>query len=1032
MTAATPWSVKGIDPKAREVAKDLARRSGMTLGEWLNRMILDDEGPEDAVSEADLARRPSPAYFETFRREDDAPRRVEAAEHPADEMGRIAIALDRLSERLEASESRTGLAISGVEHSVRAALARIEAAEREHIAVAARFEGAVEEVAGHQARMTDRIRRIEAEAVGPRSAEALRALEGALGKVANHLYEGETRTRDMIGALEARMGRVEAQGGSESPGLIEEVVGRVSQRLSDAEARTSEALENLRASFASLDGRLGQVEAGDAPGLDRRLEELAARLTERVDAARVEMTQKLHASADGRFDRMERRLGEMTEHVRAAEQRSAQAIEAMGREVLSMAENLNRRVQTAEHHSAQAIQTVGGEVARIATAMEARLGRSDTLHAEALERLGGEIAKITERLGERIATSERRSAQAIDDVGDQMARVTERLNQRQERTAEDLAERIRQSEERTARLLEEARERIDRRLSETGLRDAPRAEPAPVAPVPAPLAQTPAQTSAVAAPPPAPAATVEPSAESPFGFDDFAGFGPAEPAPRRRDDLPPPVEDFPRAAFGSDTERPPLAQEDFEAADGFDPPPLSEAARPQALAADPGPAFEADPPPTQRRALAESFDDAPRQTAPTGFDADDDFGFADEAEFMTPAAATRTANEAARNLSTREVIAQARAAARATPMTDGKGRKGKAAKPKAPVEGKSGGSLFSSFSVRPKKKAGSTLQTALLISGGAAFLGMAAGGMVLMSGEAGGDLPARVASAVSVSPETTKAGPAEEPAPPVADVAPLDGEVASPATEDLAAAYAEAVTEIENGSDEGVEALRRVANLGYAPAQFYLAKLYEQGEHGLTKDMTEARRWTERAAQGGDRKAMHNLALYYFEGVGGPKNSTTAAQWFRRAAELGLVDSQYNLGRLYEEGFGVSQNAAEAYKWFLIAGEAGDKDAAASAQRVKDGLSPAAQAVSERAAAAFKPTVPSATRSVAETAAATPASVQTAQKALSRLGYYQGPTDGVASPALRLAVAAYQRDQGMAATGALDQTTVSKLSVFTR
>ncbi|HMO43993.1 MAG TPA: Localization factor PodJS, partial [Phenylobacterium sp.] len=167
MTAATPWSVKGIDPKAREVAKDLARRSGMTLGEWLNRMILDDEGPEDAVSEADLARRPPAAYFETQRRGEDAPRRVEAAEHPADEMGRIAIALDRLSERLEASESRTGLAINGVEHSVRAALARIEAAEREHIAVAARFEGAVEEVAGHQTRLGERLRRVEAEAVGP-------------------------------------------------------------------------------------------------------------------------------------------------------------------------------------------------------------------------------------------------------------------------------------------------------------------------------------------------------------------------------------------------------------------------------------------------------------------------------------------------------------------------------------------------------------------------------------------------------------------------------------------------------------------------------------------------------------------------------------------------------------------------------------------------------------------------------------------------------------------------------------------------
>ncbi|MFN7238166.1 MAG: hypothetical protein ACK5VL_10705, partial [Brevundimonas sp.] len=43
MSAAAPWSVKGIDPKAREIAKDLARRSGLTLGEWLNTMILDED-----------------------------------------------------------------------------------------------------------------------------------------------------------------------------------------------------------------------------------------------------------------------------------------------------------------------------------------------------------------------------------------------------------------------------------------------------------------------------------------------------------------------------------------------------------------------------------------------------------------------------------------------------------------------------------------------------------------------------------------------------------------------------------------------------------------------------------------------------------------------------------------------------------------------------------------------------------------------------------------------------------------------------
>ncbi|WP_441339426.1 peptidoglycan-binding protein [Phenylobacterium sp.] len=1017
MTAAAPWSVKGIDPKAREVAKDLARRSGMTLGEWLNRMILDDEGPEDAVSEADLARRPLPTYFESLRRTEDAPARVEAPEHPADEMGRIALALDRLSERLEVSESRTGLAVSGVEHSVRSALARIEAAEREHVAVAARFEGAVEEVASEQSRVAERLRRMEAEAVGPRSAEALRALEGAVGKVANHLYEGETRTREALGAIEARMERVEAQGGSESPGLIEEVVGRVAQRLSEAETRTTEALESLRASFAHLDGRMGSVEAGEGPGFDRRLEEMAARLTERVEAARVELTQKLHASADGRFDRMERRLGEMTEHVRAAEQRSAQAIEAMGREVLSMADNLNRRVQSAEHSSAQAIQTVGGEVARIATAMEARLGRSDTLHAEALEKLGGEIGKITERLSERIATSERRSAQAIDDVGDQVARVTERISHRQERATEELSERIRLSEERTARLLEEARERIDRRLAE----------------VPPPRNVE---------PPPAPSATEtsKPSV-SPFDLEPFAGFGPAEPDPAPEDKAEPFVrqafasqaEGFP-GAYAADTERPPLAAEDFEAADGFDPPEPTRAEPPPLIAVEPpadpfAPEHEA---PVSRRSIAQSFEAAPKVGAEID---DDDFGFEDEAEFVEPSPRPRAGE--GHTLSTREVIAQARAAARAAPMAETKGRKGKG-KGKTSEEPRSG-SMFSAFSVRPKKRAGSTLQTALLIAGGAAFMGMAAGGMVLMGSEPSGDLPSRVANAVSAARDNAGQGPelAETGTPRAASALtpePLtDPEGAAVQTrDDLPALYAEAVSNVESGAEGGLDDLKRVANLGYAPAQFYLAKLYEQGGETLPKDMVEARRWTERAAQGGDRKAMHNLALYYFEGQGGPKNSTTAAQWFRRAADLGLVDSQYNLGRLYEEGFGVSQNAAEAYKWFLIAGQAGDNDAAASAERIKDALSPAAQAVAERSASAFKPMAPTATASAAAPAGAAPASVQTAQRALSRLGYYQGPMDGVASPALRLAVAAYQRDQGMAATGALDTTTVSKLSVFTR
>ena len=48
MKPGIPWSVKGIEPDAREAAKNAARRSGMTLGEWLNAAIVEQAEPEPA------------------------------------------------------------------------------------------------------------------------------------------------------------------------------------------------------------------------------------------------------------------------------------------------------------------------------------------------------------------------------------------------------------------------------------------------------------------------------------------------------------------------------------------------------------------------------------------------------------------------------------------------------------------------------------------------------------------------------------------------------------------------------------------------------------------------------------------------------------------------------------------------------------------------------------------------------------------------------------------------------------------------
>ncbi|MGH6955660.1 MAG: Localization factor PodJS, partial [Caulobacteraceae bacterium] len=436
MAAGGPRNVRHVDPATREVAEDLARRAGLSLDEWVSRLMA--EGPEDATSQ-DYFSQPQNAYAERPRPAAEA--RYEAVGHPADEVGRVTQAIERLSERIQDAESRQALAIAGIERSVREMIGRLDAAEREQMQVAARFEGDLQEVKDEAAGLVERLRRAEEATAGPRSAEALHALEGAIGKVAGHVYEDGRRAREEMGELRERV-----------------------ERLVEAGEAADSAIETLTANCAALDGRLGVAERDAGAGFE---------------GARDELARQLAAAANVRFDRVEQALAQMTDHVRAAEQRSASAVERMGREVLEVAQTLGRRVQTVERQSAEAADRVGAEVSRIAGAVEDRLLHADAMQAQALEKLGAEITRITERLADRIATAERRSAQAIDDVGEQVARVTERIGQRNDRAAGELADRIRQSEERTARLLEEARQRIDERLAESQRRVP---EPSPALP----------------------------------------------------------------------------------------------------------------------------------------------------------------------------------------------------------------------------------------------------------------------------------------------------------------------------------------------------------------------------------------------------------------------------------------------------------------------------------------------------------------------------------------------------------------------
>ncbi len=1159
MSASAPWSVKGIDAKAREVAKDLARRSGMTLGEWLNQMILQGEDvgalitrererseppaaaarPARRIPEAEVyddedeeayetrfvprtrrapPQRESQYRDERYRDQDREPQyreprypdpepRVEARPEPraplrpegrpaafssqarplgsreqasrepaprepaprplsssdlrrasifedrprieafedqqyaaaSDDLSRVARAIEGLGSRIETSESRSANAVRSVSNAVESLLSRLERSEAAHEQTREEIRGRLEEqsqevlttfeqlnrrnederrrleeerrrveedhglftdrleqaerlidaqaerlegLSGHVREERDRMARIEAGLKSNQTVETIKVVEGALGKLANQLYEGDIRTRetvkdireDMVG-LSHRLAQMEVRDPERAAqGAIDKVVAKMAQRLETAEAHTTGAIKTLEAAFRNLEGRLSRAEErGDVsdPEAARSLSELASDLSRRVEENRQEMLSALQAGSKANTDdALNAAVSRFEARMEQAERRSAVAIERMGQEVFRMAETLNRRVATVEEANSSGLTRLGTEVTRVAESAEARAGRFESAHVQALERLGGEIARISERLSVKMTESERRTAQVLGGVSEQ-------LEQQREHSRSDLAERIRQSEERTAKLLEDARTRIDQKLahvqtqsllSEAGVKPAPahvRAEPdLPSAFAPNPFASGPFEAPAVE---PATDIQSKPFGQFSGGFDDDEADAEPEPTSlsqahaqaqarpgRTSDDSVDLTGRLLSAVTDFKPEFDPFEDGDDEdfSAELMHAPLNPRTARGHAMAQQ------------QQAAAAEPADDeddsdpfadidTTRKTAPRPDPRNDP---RNDPRAQSGVYAARTAerqtvarqsvphqpfpdddDEAGVSVSTRDALAAARAAVRASIEGDDKslgslraGASRANATQAKPAKGKPGESTL--------MKALKASSLAVLVVGGLAGTAVVVNNQLKTGGnksgtnDTGGSTP--IAAAV-LTPE------------PAADD--TQNQANLQARLDLA------MQQIKARKPGAVDVLKEVANQGYPQAQYELSRIYA-GEGNLVKeDKLEARRWTQRAAEGGVSQAMFYLGMQYYGGDAGTQDRSMAAMWFRKGAERGDVDCQYNLGLLYQSGEGVPINPTEAYKWLSLAGKAGDKSAAALAIKARTQLSEAQLQKADDAIARFTP-----------------------------------------------------------------------------
>ncbi len=230
----------------------------------------------------------------------------------------------------------------------------------------------------------------------------------------------------------------------------------------------------------------------------------------------------------------------------------------------------------------------------------------------------------------------------------------------------------------------------------------------------------------------------------------------------------------------------------------------------------------------------------------------------------------------------------------------------------------------------------------------------------------------------------------------------------------------------------------RAAEQGFAPAQYRIGNFHEKGI-GVERDVAKAKTWYQLAATQGNASAMHNLAVLFAMGTDGAVDNESAARWFVKAAELGVKDSQYNLGILSAKGLGVPQSLEESYKWFALLAKDGDKDAAAKRDEVANALRPEQLARARAATELWKPKplaeeanivdVPAAWQESAGTTSSIDMkkAVMTIQLILNKNGYDAGAADGVMGGRTKSAIMAFQKDNGMAPTGEVNDELVQVL-----
>jgi localization factor PodJL len=1031
MKPGAPWSVKGIEPQTRETAKSAARRAGMTLGEWLNHVIL-ETGNESEIS-ADPIRDPEDWVRET------------GAQLPW--TGPIENLSGQLNQRLAASEAKSSALLRSVEGAIGTIANRL--VELDDTAAPAK------EV------FQERLAALEAKQKRSLTKDHLGALETAVSQISVVLDHNAEKQAARVESVAARAGAT-GESLEELSQRFYETEERVTQALTAVEAasdlyditdRQGQMIDSLVMDVAATQADQKETAAANNQNFDTIVGDLA-RLKDQIEG----VEQKVVEAKEAPTARAEEAVQLIGAQISANEDRTAASVTQIEERLSELSSLLDHSLKTHET-GIQDLQKAFQHILDRIDAIETAANEPTTLasnEAEASKAAPRSIPETVQEAGAPPTLEPRDHQEKSEDSSPQIPITfkTTPLAPR-ENVSVNLAMRMNTNLVKTAEVPV-----VDRVLQRQELFESPDFEVVPIMPAFKDTLEEEIGVESLGAdegiPPKQPL-------EQPLD-QALEQAGPVTDQDRKEDlsfeiiseeDLASPL-DFDSQvdlAIQADSEAAQSEGQDDEIEDleaqgeGHSSESLEAILeRPRQATQD----VEPDPSHDDQGAKPKSIDeDFPVAGTDELFTFEEIFGEPVEEVSLEPSNTKRVRNadeEAALDIATSNIstmraswTAKSKASSRSGSMRqvmtmndDGASRRGWALTASALITGLavvtgvfiwSGnsntlvanderpglvGQMVSWFNTDQSDRAAQSIQ------GGTTSGPQTQGPATVNLGTEGGVST----SLINFDGGLLKAAEAGDPKAQFA----------------LARAFANGDT-VAADREASLKWYRAAANQGLAIAQYVLGSLHERGIDVPT-NQTIAIDWYASAARGGNRRSMHNLAVAYARGEHIPQDLEQAAYWFTEAANFGLSDAQYNLALLYERGLGVEKDTETAYKWYKIASESGDTAATAQAERLGKTLTTKQEAqVADRleawAARTMDPVAnglfdisPVAYNNVEKRVA-----IAKTQAKLTKLGYALGSNDGIMDPSTQSAIKAYQASQNLEVTGTLTQGLIESLEV---